>query len=498
MRSIFSAAVAAALVFAAPAHALERVSALHSDIRISASGELSVTETIEVQASGREAQRGIVREFADEYRDRAGERVKVPLALESVLRNGRPEPYALERVANGTRLATGAPEHALARGKHVYQIVYRTSRQVGFLDSHDELHWNVGGGWPFAFERLSAEVSFERAVPAEAMKLEAATGAPGARGQDYHAFVREGSAAFRVTRPLAAHEGMLITVAFPKGVIAPPSEIERGAWYLATHRGVPVGLAVLALMAAFLFACRWRYARRAAAAPSATPPEGVGPGGVRYIARRRYDERCLTAALIGLQSRGYLTIRAHGERLRIERTGADVELFPGEEALARRLLRDARADIRRNGRALEEAGRRFARDLRQAFARRAWTEHGAFLLTALGVGLTGVLAMVALGTPPEATALISGAMAALLVLFAAKLLPLWTRRGRAHEGEIDALRRHLALGEPQNEAERARLLPYAVALDFDWAASLELSAKAPEKAPEQPRRPLRHMRSAAA
>src|SRR5918999_3660443 len=208
---------------AAAAHAVERVAALHSDIRIASSGELAVTETIELQTGPRDLHRGIVREFAAEYRDRSGNRVKVPLFIEKVLRNGRPEPYAFERDARRTRLRTGQANRPLARGKHVYEIAYRTARQVGYFNTHDELYWDVGAGWPFAFERLSAEVSFERPVPADELKLEARTGAPDARGEDYHAFVREGSAAFRATRALGAREGLAITVAFPKGVVARPS-----------------------------------------------------------------------------------------------------------------------------------------------------------------------------------------------------------------------------------------------------------------------------------
>jgi hypothetical protein len=487
------------LCASAPARAVERVAALHSDIRIAAGGELAVTETIELQ-SGRAAPRGIVREFYTHHRDRAGNRVRVPLTVERVLRNGRPEPYALERLPQGMRVRTGEAGGALPRGKHVYEITYRTARQVGFFDQHDELYWNVGGGWPFAFERLSAEVSFERAVPAEAMKLGAYTGAPDARGEDYHAFVREGSAAFRATRPLAAREGMAIVVAFPKGFVAQPQALESGAWYLEANPGVPAGAAVLAAMLAFLFAVRARCMPKStpgAALPA--PPEGVGPAGVRFIYRNRYDERCLRAALLGLQARGYLRIREHGERLHVERTGMPLEWLPGEEALARRLLRgEGHAVIRRQGRALDEAGRRLSRDLRQAFPRRAWTGQGSFLLAAAGIGAAGVLAMIALETPHLPLMVIAAAIAASLVTFAAWVLPVFESPRRRHRLQIEALREYLAAGEPQADEERARLAPYAVALGIDWTKALDLTVPAPDKAPARPTRPLRHIRSAAA
>src|SRR6185436_9597213 len=189
-----------------------------------------------------------------------------------VLRNGRPEPYTVERMAHGTRVRTGEPGRAIERGKQVYQIVYRTAREIAFLDERDELYWEVGRGLDAAVERLSAEVSFERPVPAAGLKVEARTGRPGDQGQDYHAFVREGSAAFRATKPLAPGEGMAIVVAFPKGVVAQPSLLERGAWHAATNHGIPVGVGVLALMLAFFFVCWRRVARKPALAPCAAPP----------------------------------------------------------------------------------------------------------------------------------------------------------------------------------------------------------------------------------
>jgi len=497
------------IVCLSAAHAAERVNAYHSDIRIGASGDLAVTETIELQSAVREAQRGLVRELAEEYRDRHGNHIKVPILVDEVLRNGRPEPYTVERMAHGTRVRTGEPGRAIERGKQVDQIFYRTAREIAFLDEHDELYWEVGRGLEAAVERLSAEVSFERPVPAAGLKVEARTGRPGDKGQDYHAFVREGSAAFRATRPLAPNEGMAILVSFPKGVVESPSHLERGTWYFETYRGVPLGLTIFALMLGVLVACRARFARTPAPAPRAAPPLGVGPGGVRFIERGEYDERCLSAAILGLQSRGYLRVHEHGERLRLERGENDVDWFPGEQSLARRLLRDRAVEIRRHGRTLEEAGRRLAVELREAFGGRRWARHAPFSLAAAGIGIAGVLAMIALETPLAAVVCVGAAMVVALLVFALKLMPILARRGGEHREAVDALRQYLASAEPASEEEFSRLLPYAVALELEhaWgrrfaervpANLVVLTPRAADRAPERPTRPLRHKRSAAA
>ena len=265
----------------ASASAVERVTAFHSDLRIAASGELTVTETIEVQTAAREQRRGIVRDFPRDYRDRLGERIKVPLLVERVTRNRAVEPYVLERIPGGMRLRTGDAGRPLAPGKHVYAITYRTARQVSFLQRHDELFWNVSGtGWTGTLERLTAEVTFEQPVPADDIKVDAWTGRAGALGHDFNAFVRPGSAAFRATRPLAAREAMTVLVEFPKGVVSPPSALERGAWLMATHRGASTGVAIFGLMLGFLLVVRRRYGREQSLGGYGFIAAGIGIIGV--------------------------------------------------------------------------------------------------------------------------------------------------------------------------------------------------------------------------
>ena len=71
-----------------------------------------------------------------------------------VQRNGRSEPYALESLSNGTRIRIGDKDvFLIGSGIHVYEITYRTTRQIGFFENYDELYWNVtGNGWTFAID----------------------------------------------------------------------------------------------------------------------------------------------------------------------------------------------------------------------------------------------------------------------------------------------------------------------------------------------------------
>ena len=476
------------LLFSGCAHSVERVTAFHSDIRIAPSGTLTVTETIEVQAEGKHIRRGILRDFPTHYRDRYGNRVTVPLEVLKVTRNGEPEDFALERLANGTRIRIGEANRLLATGKHVYRILYSTARQIGFFGDHDELYWNVNGtGWTFTFDRITAEVTLPERVPAGDIKVEAFTGPQGARGHDFNAFVRHGSAAFRASRPLAPGEAMTISVAFPKGVVAQPFAAARAGWFLADNKGIAAGIAALVLMFAFLFACWWRYGRDpkpGPAFPRYEPPAGLGPAGVRFIDRHGYDERCFAAALLGLGSRGYLKIRQFGERYRVERTGKEVEWLPGEQELARHLLRDqaARVDIgKQHDPAVQAARDSFSEALKAYFGRRYWSSNSAAACFGAAIGIVGAIAMYALDTPGWVMAALIAAMLATLIVFAWRLLPVYSVQGRKLQDEIDGLRQYLSVAEadelarlkapPQTREEFSRFLPYAVALGVEktWA-----------------------------
>jgi predicted membrane protein DUF2207 len=472
------------LLIARPALGAERVLDFHSDIRVARNGDLSVTERIAVQAEGDQIQRGILRDFPTDYQDRFGNKVKVPLDVITVTRDGKPERFALERLANGTRIRIGRAEQLLPHGPHVYEIVYRTARQVGFFDKHDELYWNVNGnGWTLPFERISAEVRLPGPVRPGELKLVAYTGPQGERGGNYDALAFEGAAGFRSTRRFAPREGMTIVVGFPKGVVVAPTFGERTGWFLHDNRGLLAGAGGYLVLLGFLFGGWWlvgRGPRPGPAFPRYKPPAGLGPAGVRYIDRKGYDDRCFAAALLGLGSRGALKIRG-GSNYEIEPTGKRVKLHPGEEVLAKGLSGSFHFDGTHDPR-VQDLRERFSAALKRRFGRQyyAWNHGPAFLAVLIGAG--GVALMVGLQAPGWSVAATVAAMAATVLLFAHTLLPAYSVPGRKLQDEIDGLRQYLSVAEaddlarmkappPQTKEEFSRFLPYALALDVEktWA-----------------------------
>ena len=232
MISARTIAIAILLVLAAlvPATAAERILLFVSDAVIERDGELSVTETIRVEAEGREIRRGILRDFPTSYTDRNGARVEVGFDVQSVTRDGSPENFVTERLANGVRVRIGNADRLLGIGRHEYVIRYRTTRQIGFFADYDELYWNATGtGWTFAIEQAEARITLPQPVPFRQTAFY--TGPQGARGRDATiAEQRPGHIVFRTTRPLPPGNGLTVAAAWDKGVVAQPGaarDVER-------------------------------------------------------------------------------------------------------------------------------------------------------------------------------------------------------------------------------------------------------------------------------
>ena len=469
-----------------PALAQERVVDFHSDVRIARDGTLAVIEKIDVQVEGREIKRGILRDFPTDYRDRMGARVKVPFEVVSVRRNDRAEMWNEEQLSNGVRIRIGNPAVMLPHGRHVYEITYRTSRQLGFFEKHDELYWNVNGnGWTFAMDRISADVTLPAAVPAEKLQLEAYTGPQGARGRDYQAQARDGGASFQTTRALPAYQGLTIVVMFPKGIVAQPGFLKRLGWWLGDNKGGAAGFGALVALLWFLW-WRWNLVGRDPRAgpkfPRYVAPPGLGPAGVRFLDRMQYDTKCMVAGLVGLGARGFLKIREAGDAYLLERTGKEpAEWFAGERSLA--ALVPGKPGMpttlaKSHNPAVQTVSGMVAQELKTLYEEKLFSRNRGSQGAGVMIAVAGIGAMAAMNAPGAVMIPVAFAMILALVVFA-KLLPAYSVEGRKLQDGIVGLRQYLSIAEkddlarlkapPQTAEEFTKFLPYAVALDVEDA-----------------------------
>jgi uncharacterized membrane protein YgcG len=473
-------------LFSGACIAQERIVDFASDVSIEANGAILVAETIVVQVEGQQIKRGIFRDFPTRYENHRGLTVVVPFEVLSVQRDGATEQYKVEPLTNGMRVRIGNPQQMLPRGPHIYRISYRTGRQLGFFERHDELYWNVtGNGWPFVIERASARVRLPQAVSADKLSAEAYTGPQGARGRNATASVADGEFAFETTRRLAPNEGLTVVAMFPKGIVAAPSALTRLGWTIADNVGELLGVGALLLLLVFMFAMWWRVGRdprKGPKFPRYDAPANMSAAAVRFIDRMGFDTRCLAAGVLGLGARDYLKVQQREDAFVIQQTGSTVEWLPGEKPLADALFRAGPQAVmsKTYDPAVAEAQKELSSALAHhykgvAFKRNHWP---LVIATLAGAAAFGFAAMLG-ANPAIIIALVCVLLLALFAFF--KLMPAYTREGRKVQDHIEGLRQYLGVAERDDLArikapemtptEFARMLPYALALDVEktWA-----------------------------
>lgn len=313
------------------APAAEEIRSFHAFIDVGADGALTVTETIAVNVEGRQISRGIFRDIPLRYQDANGRTREARLDVRSVKRDGRSEPYAIERNSGVLRIRIGDAGVLLPHGMHVYEIIYDTTRQIRYFEDHDELYWNVtGNGWDFPILKASAEIRLP--FGARATDITYFTGRYGSTEQAARARRVDGENRILVetTRALASREGLTAVVAFPKGVVAPLSAAEQRADWWRDNLGWIAGAGGLVLVLAF-YLWAWRRVGRDPPAeivvPRWTPPQGVSPALANYIEKRGFKGAgwdAFAASTIDLAVKGHLELEQPNKAMTIRRKGSGI------------------------------------------------------------------------------------------------------------------------------------------------------------------------------
>jgi uncharacterized membrane protein YgcG len=342
--------------------AREEILSYDVSIQVERDGWMEVTEEIRVRALGDVIRRGIYRDFPTSFPRQGGlGRIQAPFEVVRVLRDGRAEPHVLQSVGGparrgGIRVRIGNANTLLEPGVYTYSLTYRTIRWIRHGETSDQLYWNVtGNGWDFPILQASAAVSLPERLSSDQVTLEGWTGPEGSTGSSYTSVFdpdrgSTGAAIFRTTEPLGPREGLTIRITFPTGVVLPPTEEQRAAWFrLDWGQWLDAGLVVAMVLAVYLLLWH-RVGRDPDGRPVMVryqPPEGFSPAGLGYVMERGHDNRHLTAAVVDLAVRGWLEIERAGSSWILRRSGDTPEdAPPSEEALLlRRLFGETRASV---------------------------------------------------------------------------------------------------------------------------------------------------------
>jgi uncharacterized membrane protein YgcG len=321
------------------ASAQEIITDMDVSVSVNADSSIRVTEGITFVAEGREIRRGLIRSIPVVHSENRRS-VRGKFTVESALLDGRPAPYEVRTEGDLKEIYLG-DDSFLSLGAHRYDITYTLTRQLIFHDDGDEFYWNVtGNDWIFPISRASFNVSLPDG--AEIFEYDAAVGARGARGKEWTRGSGLGEI-FRTTRELEPGEGFSVSVVWPKGFVSPPPK-SRFELLIERFGGKMVVFAAFVIFA--WYAGCWfffgRDPKRGVVYPMFSPPHGFEPAYVGYIKKLKFDSDLLTADILDLAVKGFLSISESegsslgGGTIKLTRTGklADESLsYPQRELL---------------------------------------------------------------------------------------------------------------------------------------------------------------------
>jgi hypothetical protein len=215
---------------------------------------------------------------------------------------------------------------------------YRVLDAIRFFADHDELYWNVTGDeWQNAVELVTARIELPEGVTG--LHAIAYTGVFGSHAQDAQVEVGSNYVQIRSTRPLGYRQGLTAVVGFDKGFVQPPSAGEQFMRFLRSN--LPLFIPVIAFFVMlWLWWTRGRDPARNAISVQYEPPDKLTPGECGTLVDNEAAMRDITATLVDLAVKGYMTIEQKDESHLLGLTHSKEYIFhlkkpPGEWDSAR-------------------------------------------------------------------------------------------------------------------------------------------------------------------
>jgi hypothetical protein len=284
-----------------------------SDVVVQPNSTTTVRETIRVVAKGQQILNNLYRDLPSQYEDAQGHVYSVDVRVLDVRRDGKPEQYSTTSIKDGTRVYLGAPNAPLATGDYTYTLTYQVVGDLAFHPDRDALYWPVtGSNWTIPIDCVTATVQLPSEVPRIGIHANGWVGPEDTPSRQVVGTIdRGGVTTFVADGPLGLHQGLTISVDWPRGFVREPVAAGQSLPVVGAGESVQVSLLGLALVAVYsLWAWKWvRRGPRGQVVSVDRPPDGLSPAAARFLETGGFDERSLVAAIIGLAVKGYLIIR---------------------------------------------------------------------------------------------------------------------------------------------------------------------------------------------
>jgi type II secretory pathway pseudopilin PulG len=490
----------------------------HSDVSIASDSALTIREDIWVDFQGLQ-KHGIFRTIPLRYRyDNTHDRY-YELNVQSVTDNQGSVPYDDYVESDNQVIKIGDP-NATTSGRHMYAITYKVRGAMNSFADHDELFWNVDGAlWPVPKATVQATIHF----PAGSFQKSACYQGPPGSTESCTGTDTPSRADFASTRQLASGEEMSVVVALNKGAISIPAPVlgpRQRQFPQDAFEANPLTLGfsgLLTVLGVGLVGWNWWVHGRdrtyltqyyltndprertlpllahETEVVEFGPPQNMRPGQLGLILDESADTKDVTATIVDLAVRGYLTIAdgpGKGDWTLTWKSGGDAAaLLPYEKTLLDGLFA-GRTEVK-----LSELKGTFAPSLKKAekeiyfdaVARRlfasspdqARTGWGCFgcSVVVIGIALTVGLGM-AFGWGLVGIAIV---IVGIALTAAFPFMPQRTAKGRELLQHTLGFRLYMNTAEKyrQQFAEKAeiftQLLPYAIVFGCvsQWAKAFE-------------------------
>lgn len=315
-------------VFHVQADAGWEITDFNTNLTIQNDGTVAVTEKVAVDFHSF-PKHGIYRDIPYVYEDKNSAKTYTALAIQSVTMDGTKIPYEISKNQANERIKIGDPDKTLT-SKHVYELHYTVTGVLRSYAAYDELYWNAtGNDWEVPIVSAAAEVH----LPGP--KLEQTTcyyGEVGATTSCESEKLNDASVRFVSPRQLSPGQGLTVAAGYTKGLVpilsvtAPKTLadaiISPLCW--ATFLGVLLG-GIVWVIRSWLKKGRDKWFGNKAIgegqeqvvpffahetiSPEFASPDNLRPAELGTLVDEQADTLDISATIVDLASRGYLTIQ---------------------------------------------------------------------------------------------------------------------------------------------------------------------------------------------
>jgi uncharacterized membrane protein YgcG len=316
------------------AYGTEVIGNYKTEVIVNLDRSVLVKEIIEVTVEGINIRRGIYRDIINVQINEQGRRIRYPVSVVSVMKDGVPEPYSVDEFDQFVRVKIGNPDILLENRVHKYEITYTMPEQVRFFDNHDEIYWNaIGTGWDFEIQYAEARVF----LPDGAIITEYA----GYTGyfQDTSCeceivIVNENELEIKTTGSLYPNQGLTVAAGFSKGVIPPPTLSDKDRYLVKPDLIYTLGAIGLGIVLIY-FMVSWYLVGKDPEEGTIVPlfysPTGISPAASRSLTKMGFDNKSFTASVVNLAVKGIIKIEKIKDGYKLHKLVENPADLPMEE-----------------------------------------------------------------------------------------------------------------------------------------------------------------------